>query len=392
MKINTIVNRYIFREMIPPFVVNTIFFTFVFLMTKILEITNLIINYKISLSTVLWMLIYSIPTFLQFVIPMSVMMAVLLTFLRLSGDNEITALKAGGVSLYGVLFPVLAFCAIGFLLTAFMAIHGLVWGRLALKDITSQATTSYLHAAIKERTFNDAFKDVMLYVGKIDIKTKALQDVFIEDRRTPGTVGTVVAPEGKIFMETAPPAVRLHLLKGSINQVEIDRKSVNTVHFETYDIRLDLKQPPEAAGGPKHIREMTLAELRAYVGSAEVKDNRYFKTLLELHKKLSLPAACFALGILAVPLGIQSRTSKKSYGILIAMFFFLAYYLLLSAGWVFGETGVYPPAIGMWVPNLVMGGIGLFLLARAAGERTLFVVPSLRLLVKKGQTGFRSFR
>ena len=93
-----------------PFVINLVFFTFVFLMTKILEITNLIVNYKISMFSVLFILLYSVPRFLSFVIPMSVMMAVLLTFIRLSNDKELVSLKAGGVSIYGLMPPVLVFC------------------------------------------------------------------------------------------------------------------------------------------------------------------------------------------------------------------------------------------------------------------------------------------
>ena len=110
MQINSIVNRYIFKEMIPPFAINLVFLTFVFLMTKILDITNMIVNYQISLWKIILMLIYSMPFFLEFVIPMSIMMATLLTFLRLSSDNEIVALKASGVSIYRLLTPVFLFC------------------------------------------------------------------------------------------------------------------------------------------------------------------------------------------------------------------------------------------------------------------------------------------
>ena len=95
--------------MIPPFVINLLFFNFIFLLTKILDITNMIVNYRISLFDVLLLLIYSMPHFLEFVIPMSVMMTILLTFFRMSSDNEIVALKAGGMSIYKLLPPVLLF-------------------------------------------------------------------------------------------------------------------------------------------------------------------------------------------------------------------------------------------------------------------------------------------
>ena len=89
----TLIDRYLIRELIPPFALTLVFFTFVFLMTRILEITNLVVNYQIDLVAVALMLVYSMPQFLEFVVPMSVMMAVLLTLLRLSGDNEIVALN-----------------------------------------------------------------------------------------------------------------------------------------------------------------------------------------------------------------------------------------------------------------------------------------------------------
>ena len=100
MKFNSIINRYLLKEMLPPFIINVSFLLFIFIMTKILDITNYIVNYKISLLVVLSMLFYTLPFFLQFVIPMSLMIAVLLTFLRMSGDNEIIALRASGFSIY----------------------------------------------------------------------------------------------------------------------------------------------------------------------------------------------------------------------------------------------------------------------------------------------------
>ena len=123
MKINSIIDRYLFKELFPPFLINLGFFTFVFLMAEMLKITDLIVNYSVGLLVILQILLYSIPYFLMYVTPMSTMMAVLLTFLRVSSDNEIIALKTGGVSLYRLLPPVFLFCLVGCLLTYFMAVR-----------------------------------------------------------------------------------------------------------------------------------------------------------------------------------------------------------------------------------------------------------------------------
>jgi len=371
MKINSIVNRYLFKEMIPPFVITTVFFTFLFLMAKILIITNLVVNYNISLPKVILLLIYFVPYFLVFVVPMSVMMAVILTFLRLSSDNEIIALKTGGVSLYGLLPPVLLFCMIGYIITFFLAVYGMPWGKTSIKRLTVDVATSNLELGLKERIFNDNFKDVMLYVNEINSKKGELIDVFVEDKRTENIISTIVAPRGVLISEKDKLVFRLRMFNGRINQVSIKNKSVNSISFETYDINLDLKSAltdTKRKWAQKDEKEMTLSELRYYLINAADKNSRYYDALIELHKKFSIPFACFVLGILALPLGAQLKSSRRSYGLVVALAFFLFYYLLLSIGYVFKNKVYYPPVIGMWVPNIVIGSVGFYLLIRTAKD------------------------
>jgi len=394
MKINSIAYRYVFTEMIPPFAVNLVFFTFVFLMAKILDITKMIVNYKISLSSVFLLLIYSIPHFLEFVIPMSVMISILLTFLRLSSDNEITAFKSGGVSIYGLLPPVLLFCLLGCLLTGFMSIYGLPWGRMGFKELTLKVASSHADIGLKERTFNDSFKGMMLYMNKIDLKSKNLIDVFIEDKSNKNVVSTVVAPRGNLFSDSEKPSFRLRLYSGTINQVDLNKRAVHSIKFETYDINLDLKKAVSAAqGGLKDEKEMNLGELHRHLNTVIKKDVQYYAALIEFHKKFAFAFACFSLGILAVPLGVQSRLAKRSFALLLGLVSFLLYYLMLSAGYVFGETGIYPPVVGMWVPNIVMGGLGVFLLVRTANERPVnigYLPAIIKRLVFRNSTKITS--
>ncbi len=370
MRINSIINRYIFMEMIPPFIINIVFFTFIFLMTNILDITNMAVNYNVGIASVFLMLIYAVPYFMVFVIPMSIMTAVLLTFLRLSSDNEIIALKSGGMSIYGLLPPVFLFCLSGCIFTAFMTIYGLPWGRTSIKELTCKIVASNLDLGLKERAFNDSFKDVMLYTGKIDLKNNELINIFIEDGRSDEIVSTIVAPRGRLFSEPGELSFQLRLYNGTINRVDIDKRSVQSINFDTYNVTLDLKRAAaKVKKRSKDEKEMSLDELRRHLKDATQKDSDYYSMLIEFHRKFAIPFACFALGILAVPLGIQSKSSKKSFGLGLGLIFFLLYYLLLSAGSVFGETGAYPPVIGMWVPNIVMSGTGIFLLIRTANER-----------------------
>ncbi len=381
MKISSIIYRYVFREMIPPFVINLMFFTFVFLMVEMLKVTNMVVNYNVGVITVLIMLAYSTPYFLTYIIPMSIMIAVLLTFLRLSGDNEIVALKTSGMSIYGLFPPVMLFCLIGCLLTFFMTAYGMPWGRLSVKELTYKVLSSNLEIGLKDRTFNDSFEDVVLYVHKIDSKSKELQDIFIEDKRTQNIVSTVVAPRGKLFSKSDEHIYHLLLYNGVIYQVDLKNRSTNYIDFENYEVRLDIQEAASRLEqGTKHRKEMNLVELRNYLDNSTRRNSKYYKALMELHKKFSIPIACFALGLLAVPLGIQSGPAKKSFGLVLGMIFFLIYYFLLTAGLVLGETGTCPPVIGMWGPNIVMGGLGLYLLVKTANERKLRIGPIANLI------------
>lgn len=370
MRLNTTINRYLLREMLTPSALNILFFTFVFLMTQILEITNLIVNYRISIFVLFRILMYSMPYFLVFVLPMSVMMGVLLTFLRLSNDREILALKAGGVSILQLVPPVFVFCLAGSLVTAFMSIYALPWGQLSLKKLTYQVAAQHFDVGLKPGTFNDSFSGITMYVSEFDRQTKLLKYVFIEDHRNESSAQTLVAPRGRLLRDPGKLKVQLRLYDGIIYQADIKSRAVNTVRFARYDVNLDIQRAASQVTSRKEKDdiEMSLSELRDFLADSP-RNARYFLALMEYHKKFSMPFACFALGLLAIPLGVQTRFAKRSFGLALGLLAFLFYYLLLSAGLVFGEAGKYPPLIGMWVPNLVVGGIGLWLFVRTLHER-----------------------
>jgi lipopolysaccharide export system permease protein len=389
MKFNSITNRYILKEMFIPFSINIFIFTFLFLMTEMIEITNWIVNYKLSVWSVLAFIFYTMPWFLMFIIPMSVMLAVLLTFLRLSGDNEIVALKSCGLSIYGLLPSVLIFALIGFLLTIFITLYGIPRAKASLEEMALKVAASNADIGLKERTFNDAFKGVMLYVNKVDLKNKKLIDVFIEDKRQPEIVTTVVAPEGRLISEPEKFIYHLILSNGTIHQTNLKERSVNSIQFDRYTLSLDFKKEMgQVTDREKHREEMSIAELRQFIKGSANKDEDYYKAKIVLHRRFSIPVACLALGLLAFPLGIQSKSTKRSFGLIACLFFFFLYYVLLTAGYSLGESGAYPPVIGMWLPNFVIAGIGLYFLWQTGRERSL----KLYLLAQRLQQLLTRFR
>ena len=358
-------------------------------MKQILDITDMIVNHNVGIGAVGLLLVYTMPYFLQYIIPMSVMMAVLMALLRMSSDNEIVALKASGVSIYRLLPPVLLFSLMGMLVAGFMTVYGVPHGSSRFKTLLFDVVTANLNVSLKERTFNDSFDKIMIYVNAIDPRSGELLNVFIEDQRQPRSTNTVIAKRGRIAGDPENMLYQLQLYDGTINQMDVEGGTSHIVSFDTYSIRLDLKA---AMGSARQSRtrpkEMTLSQLSRYIDKARNSKNKekYYRALLQWHKKFSLPAACIAMGLLAVPLGIQARHSKKAFGIGLGLFFFLLYYMLLSIGRAFGENGSYPPVVGMWMPNVILGSVGVYLLVLTAREKTLsftWLEPIRTFLVKQ---------
>jgi lipopolysaccharide export system permease protein len=353
----------------------------------------MVMNYNVPLSSVLVLLGLKLPRFLEFTIPMSVTISVLLTFMRMSGENEILALKAAGTSLYKLLPPVLVFCVLGTILTLWATIFALPWSKASFKQKSIEFAQSSIDMALQERQFNAQVDDLMIYVAHVDIKTHGLEDIVIEDRRTKGMVSISTAPAGKIISTKNKQVYTIRLYDGAINQVELDKGSVNNIKFGNYDIIIDLAAlNKNISHTAKRIDEQSLGELIQFIRSGAKNKTQLNEALMQLHEKFSVPFACLALGLLSFPLGVQSSSTKKSSGLSLGLFFFLLYYLLLAAGWSVGESGAYPPFIGMWMPNVVLGSAGIYLLIRNAKERPVrlprFIVTyahALKLFVLKKQ-------
>ncbi len=393
MKCFSTINRYVFQSLLPPFFISLLFLTFVFLMGRIPEITRMVMNRNADLSAVFMMMAYMLPRFMEFTIPMSVMIAVLLTFMRMAGENELIALKGAGLSIYRLLPPVLVFCLAGILVTLWFTVAGIPWSRLSLKRLTLDLARSNMEMALQERQFNSELDKVVIYIAQADIKTGRLTDVFIEDRRARDVVGISIAPSGELIQsEAAVYTIRLH--DGVINQVNAEQGSVNHIYFRFYDINLDLSENMEENHPEitKRLNEEKLGDLIRLIRSGIQDEKKRRSALMELHEKLAIPFACLSLGLLAFPLGVQSNALRKSSGFGLGVSFFIIYYLLLAAGWSAGETGQLPPAAAMWLPNAVMGGAGVYLLYRNAREKPVswpsFAVRAVQALrnriVKKG--------
>src|SRR4030043_1536592 len=158
---------YILKEIFPIFLIGLMIFTIILLMDKILKLIELIVTRGVSLTQILMLLLFLSPSFLVFTIPMAFLLGTLLSFGRLSGDSEITAFKASGVSLYQLFFPISILSICAYLLTTFLVFFGLPWGNQGFMATLYLIAQSKANIEIKERVFNDMFSGLVVYVDKV---------------------------------------------------------------------------------------------------------------------------------------------------------------------------------------------------------------------------------
>jgi lipopolysaccharide export system permease protein len=262
------------------------------------------------------------------------------------------------------------FCVLGTGVTLFITLFAIPWGNLSVKEKTLALARSSMDLALEERQFNTRLEDFMIYVSHVDLKTRDLTDIFIEDRTVKGMTRISIAPEGRLIRSQDRTLYTIRLFNGMINQVDIEKKEVSNIRFGHYDINIDLARIQQ--GGDKNVQkdldEFGIRELLNFIRAGGTDDTRMSEAKMVLHEKFSVPFACLFLGLLAFPLGVQSLATGRSSGLGLGVCFLVVYYMFLAAGWSAGETGRFPPVLGMWIPNLVMGGIGAYLLKRNADE------------------------
>lgn len=215
MKLTT---RYILTELIGPFFFGLAVITFVLIMDFILDILNLIISKGLDWKTILEVFALNLAWMLALSVPMSVLVAALMAFGRMSADNEITALNACGIPLYRIVAPAL-------LASAVLA-SGLVWfnneilpeanhrARLLMTDITQKKPAWNLEPNV----FIDYFEGYHLLVKKVDPRTSKLEDVTIYDHRESALPRTIIAKRGRMEFSEDGNDLRIFLEEGEIHE------------------------------------------------------------------------------------------------------------------------------------------------------------------------------
>jgi lipopolysaccharide export system permease protein len=440
-----ILERYVLREHILPFFLGFSVVTLVIVLDFIFDYLNLIVAKGVPPLVVLRLFLLALGWITVLSFPCGVLVACLMTFGRMSQDNEITALRASGVPVTRIFVPVrVAAAGLGVLLGLFNNYvlpetnHAFATLNLA---ISRKAPTAFIKAGV----FLDDYPDMSILVGAVDDRKGTIQDVTIYDFSQGDVPVTILAKHGTTRYDAEGTTLTIDLYDGEIHEVppDGDARKYRRLSFAHHVIVL--RNPGASLEIPdrdsRSEREMNLAALRAEIArlSATAEERRRLLAadldslgfpdyatferrvlppkpvkgissivqalggvraglkpgethlelpdpdrdrlttrqrdltlirkkinshVVEVHKKYSIPFACIVFVLLGAPLGMRTRKGGMATSA-ISIVVFIIYYLLLIGGEQLADRSVVPPALAMWMPNIVFGIPGALLTWRA---------------------------
>ena len=372
--------RYLISEVVPPFFLGLLAFTSVLLIARILKLIELVVTRGVPFIQIGKLFSLILPTFLEMTVPMAFLLAILLGLGRMSNDQELLAMKASGVSPSQILWPIASLALVIAAATLFLTMIARPAANFALKRELYNIAKNRVGTALKEKVFNDDFPKILIYVEEIVPPGNTAQGVLIVDRRDQAREDIIFGKVARISTDEETNTLGLRLFDGSIYERENTRPGFSQTRFNIYDFKLDLDDligpVRQKESGPK---EMQLSEL---LSTMEAKQSSGVKTIaetMELHQRISFGFAPLVFCLLGVSLTLIPRTSRtnRSWGFMLCLFWLVTYYALLSLGKALGDKTILHPIPAVWLPNLVVGGIGLQFFRHALRESPLLLPPAL---------------
>jgi lipopolysaccharide export system permease protein len=393
-----ILDRYLLRELIGPFLIALVLFTFFLLIDRIYHLTDLVITKGVPFHLVLQLLVFMLPSFLTLSLPMALLVAVLLAGGRLAGDLEIVACQAAGIGFLRLFRPVLvasvATALIGALFAMALApLAGREFQRQLFRILKTRAVTG-----IKERVFNTTFPGVAIYVEEVTPSGMALRGVLLSDERNPKLSRIITAREGRLLTDEENRRITLRLIGGAVNEADVLPVDVPAAEpapvsgsvsaaryrharFTVYDMALPLDGSIGPIRGEKPEKDLTYSGLRRRLHELRGDPVARQPFLVEWHKRAALPVAALVFAALGFPLAVRSHRGGRSIALVGSLVILVAYYLLLTTLEGSALRLRMPAWLAIWTPNALFGAAGVAVLAATARARRLLrLTPFWRLL------------
>jgi len=356
-----ILRNYIVKDFLSVFIFSFLILSMVMLMGNLMKVSDMVVRKGVNILDAIKILSFFVPYLLCFTIPLAFLMGVLLVMGRLIADNEIIAIRVAGISLFKILN---IFLILGFIFSLFLFIlndrvipdfHYRY--RSEIKNIYSKN----ISALIEPGVFLEHFENYILYVA--DKNGNKLKNIFIyEIDNKQKTTKVTFAKEGEFIVEEDILKIKL---EDGFRDETISKKKMELyrLNFKVFFMDIPI-QKQEKLHISKKPSDMRLSELREKIAQIDAP-----KLKGEFHKRISFSFSCLAFIILGFGISLVVKHREKSINFGIAFLTAGVYYLLFIFGEALLEYSYIAPALGMWLPNIVVISIGGYLIFKHAYSR-----------------------
>ena len=361
----TILDRYLVEELWGPFLFGLSAFTLIFVATQILALGRLVSEEHASLWAAVEYFLWSMPAYLLLTIPMAMLLGTLLSMQRLSGDNEITAMKAGGISLPRIVAPLLV---VGFA-TSLVAL-------VLQEEFVPLATdkAAYIRQAVIEHIspaganlsavtpLPGGGKQVTI-AGAFDVLTEGLLNVTVI------RYDAHQKPQEIVFADRATYDAPTWTFQNATTYRFSRDGTIQTVTSPTLAVDIG-ERPNQIAKQSLQIgnpEELSRAEIKAQLANNTLSPQQQRLFTATYAAKLARPFAAFVFTLIAVPFGLRPvRGGGTGLGFGLAVAIVFVYYVVSTVFLAIGSAAFWLAGPAAWAPNLLFTVIGASLLQRAS--------------------------
>jgi LPS export ABC transporter permease LptG/LPS export ABC transporter permease LptF len=378
------IDRYVIREVVPPFLLALLIFTFVLELPPVMNELERLLAKGVPWPTVGRIILLLSPQALGLTIPMSLLVGLLIGLGRLSTDRESVALLACGVSPYRLLRPVMAVAAVATAATLFVMIEAIPDANQKYREILFATLSKKVESDIQPRVFFQEFPNWVLYPrNEAEPGQSGWRDVLLANTTQPEAIDLYLAKHGQVVLDPAKRTVELILLDGTSYATGGPGESSMT-RFGQQIIRLDpntVFPPVDIARG---LTEKTIVQLREDIEKKVGRNESPHNEIMAIHAKFSIPVACIVFSLIALALGMRVSKDGKLGGFVIGIGVIFAYYIFMFLAESLAKGHRIPAEYARWVPNLILGPFGIIAMIWRAGHAEGRIpfgarLPTLRL-------------
>lgn len=387
-----IADGYLLRSVIESSLRGLGWFAGLFLAFAIVTSARRVAQDDLPVSFVLQMIALQAPRIILFTIPASLLFGTVSTFTEMSGKGEITALMAGGMSLWRMMYGSLIFAALMGIF-AFWLQEVVVPGTESAKDDAVKGAASRLGVQTDfqyiDKDSNGALKRVV-QAASFDPSKKLLVKPAIQLYRADKTVEREITAQSARWDEATKAWVFengriLSNPKGSVSST--NGTFSQPTFFAELSLQTDVAPTPDSLSGKKRTTEerlvnnnyemVSIHDLDAYrqrlaVEATHQTGNRKHETLKRIrtvtfgiHDKFATPLICFGMILIGAPLGIRpQRTASAGLALGLSLFVVLGYYIIWTIATSWGKAGGQAPVFMAYLSFLIIAVTGVVMVMR----------------------------